>query len=109
MPRALRLGPAGLPADALPCLNGGWTARYDFVANAGIPPTRVPAYAERVQAAPHPAYVFDLTTSEVAPSVPAQVAGRIAAHAPRLAGYSSVVIGGYVVFYFAGVTRRPGG
>jgi hypothetical protein len=67
---------------------------------------RVPAYAEQVVASPHPAYVFDLTTTEVAPGVPAQVAARIAAHDPRFVGYNSTTIGSYVIFYFAGSARH---
>ncbi len=62
---------------------------------------RVPAYAAQVLAAPHPAYVFDLTTSEVDPSVPKQIASDIARGEPRFAGYTSAVVGGYVVFYDA--------
>jgi hypothetical protein len=60
---------------------------------------RVPAYAAAVTSAPHPAYVFDLTTTEVDRSVPQQLSSRIASGDPRFAGYTSAVIGGYIVFY----------
>ncbi len=63
---------------------------------------RVPAYADAVTSAPHPAYLFDLTTDEVDRRVPAQLAGLIAAHDPRFAGYTAATVGGYVVFYYAG-------
>ncbi|HLW00664.1 MAG TPA: hypothetical protein VKT82_18550 [Ktedonobacterales bacterium] len=60
------------------------------------------AYAATATAAPHPAYVFDLTTTEAAKSVPQQVASRIAARDPRFLGYTSTTINGYLVFYYAG-------
>jgi hypothetical protein len=66
---------------------------------AGFNP--LPTYAAAVTSAPHPAYVFDLTTSEVAQSVPQQVAGRIAAGDQRFAGYTSTTVDGYIVFYYA--------
>lgn len=70
---------------------------------AGFNP--MPAYAAEVAAVPHPAYVFDLTTGEVDPSVPHQLAARIAAGDPRFAGYTSAVVAGYAVFYYP-VTAR---
>jgi hypothetical protein len=60
------------------------------------------AYAETATSAKHPAYVFDLTTTEVNPRVPVEIGARIAAHAPRFAGYVSVQIAGYAVFYYTG-------
>jgi hypothetical protein len=63
---------------------------------------RVPAYAQAVQDAPHPAYVFDLTTAEVSRSVPQQISRLIASGDPRFAGYTSANVGGYIVFYYAG-------
>jgi hypothetical protein len=62
---------------------------------------RVPAYAAAVTATPHPAYVFDLTTSEVDRSVPQQLTSLIASRTPRFIGYTSAMIGGYIVFYYA--------
>ncbi len=63
---------------------------------------RVPAYAQAVQHASHPAYVFDLTTAEVSRSVPQQISRLIASGDPRFAGYTSANVGGYIVFYYAG-------
>jgi hypothetical protein len=60
------------------------------------------AYRDTATAAPHPAYVFDLTTTEVQPSVPSEIGAQIAAHAPRFAGYVGVQIAGYAVFYYTG-------
>jgi hypothetical protein len=60
------------------------------------------SYMAPVTAAPHPAYVFDLTTSEVQPNVPVEIRAQIAAHAPRFAGYAGAQIAGYAVFYYAG-------
>jgi hypothetical protein len=60
------------------------------------------AYVKSATAAKHPAYVFDLTTAEVQPSVPIEIGAQIAAHAPRFAGYARVQIAGYVVFYYTG-------
>ena len=62
---------------------------------------RVPAYAAAVTATPHPAYVFDLTTSEVDRSVPQHLTSLIASRTPRFIGYTSAMIGGYIVFYYA--------
>jgi hypothetical protein len=61
---------------------------------------RVPAYAAEVTATPHPAYVFDLTTAEVDRSVPQNLASLIASRNPRFSGYTSAMVGGYVVFYY---------
>jgi hypothetical protein len=61
-----------------------------------------PAYAAEVTNAPHPAYVFDLTTTEAVKSMPQQVASRIAARDPRFAGYTSTMMSGYIIFYYAG-------
>ncbi|HEY7349853.1 MAG TPA: hypothetical protein VH599_16165 [Ktedonobacterales bacterium] len=61
----------------------------------------LPAYAAAVTSAPHPAYVFDLTTTEVNPAVPRQLTGLIASGDPRLAGYTSAIVNGYIVFYYA--------
>ena len=66
------------------------------------PLEQIPAYAAIMQAAPHPAYLFDLTTSEVDRSVPQQISQRIAAGDPRFAGYTSANVAGYIVFYYAG-------
>jgi hypothetical protein len=62
---------------------------------------RVPAYAAEVTATPHPAYVFDLTTSEVDRSVPQNLTSLIASRNPRFSGYTSAMVGGYIVFYYA--------
>jgi hypothetical protein len=62
---------------------------------------RVPAYAAEVTATPHPAYVFDLSTSEVDRSVPQHLTSLIASRTPRFIGYTSAMIGGYIVFYYA--------
>jgi hypothetical protein len=59
-------------------------------------------YVKTATRAKHPAYVFDLTTTEVQPSVPIEIGAQIAAHAPRFAGYVGVHIAGYAVFYYAG-------
>jgi Dolichyl-phosphate-mannose-protein mannosyltransferase len=59
-------------------------------------------YMDTATAAPHPAYVFDLTTTEVNPRVPIEIGAQIAAHAPRFAGYIGVQIAGYAVFYYTG-------
>jgi hypothetical protein len=61
-----------------------------------------PSYMAAVTAAPHPAYVFDLTTPEVQPGVPIEIRAHIAAHAPRFAGYVEAQVAGYTVFYYAG-------
>jgi hypothetical protein len=63
---------------------------------------RVPAYAQEVAAAPHPAYVLDLTTTEAQPSLIEQVQSLVATGDPRFAGYSSSVVRGYLVVYYAG-------
>jgi hypothetical protein len=63
---------------------------------------RLPAIAETVQASPHPAYVFDLTTTEVNPAVPQQISRLVASGDPRFAGYASSTFSGYVVFYYSG-------
>lgn len=65
---------------------------------------RVPGYLAVVAAAPHPAYVFDLTTHEVTPRVIDQVATRIASDDPRFAGYSRAQFAQYVVYYYVGAT-----
>jgi hypothetical protein len=62
---------------------------------------RVPAYAGEVTATPHPAYVFDLTTAEVDRSVPQHLSSLIASRNPRFRGYTSAMVGGYIVFYYA--------
>jgi hypothetical protein len=62
---------------------------------------RVPAYAALVTATPHPAYVFDLTTSEVDRSVPQHLTMLIASRNSRFTGYTSAIISGYIVFYYA--------
>ncbi|HEU5370369.1 MAG TPA: hypothetical protein VFU69_17990, partial [Ktedonobacterales bacterium] len=69
----------------------------------------LPAYVKTVAAAPHPAYVFDLTTTEAAKNVPQQIASRIAAGDPRFAGYTSTTLDGYLIFYFAGTQPNPSG
>jgi hypothetical protein len=61
-----------------------------------------PAFAAQAAAAAHPAYVFDLTTTEVDPGVPRQLASLIAAGDQRLRGYTSAIVNGYIVFYYAG-------
>jgi hypothetical protein len=68
---------------------------------------RVPAYAQVVAAAPHPAYVLDLTTTEAQPSLLRQVQALPASGDPRFAGYGSAVVGGYLVVYYAGPGAQP--
>ncbi len=63
---------------------------------------RVPDYVSVLAATPHPAYVFDLTTNEVQPDVPGQVADRILAGDPRFAGYTHAQVAGYLIYYYAG-------
>jgi hypothetical protein len=67
----------------------------------------LPTYVKAVAAAPHPAYVFDLTTTEAAKKVPQQIASRIAAKDPRFAGYTSTTLDGYLIFYYAGSGDGP--
>jgi hypothetical protein len=62
---------------------------------------RVPSYATEVTATPHPAYVFDLTTSEIDRSVLKNLNRLIDSKTPRFAGYTSATIGGYIIFYYA--------
>ncbi|MGO8947405.1 MAG: hypothetical protein ACLQUY_07035 [Ktedonobacterales bacterium] len=62
----------------------------------------VPAYVQKVTSAAHPAYVFDLTTTEVQLSVPRQIEVLIAEGNPRFTGYTTALVGGYIVFYYAG-------
>jgi hypothetical protein len=63
---------------------------------------RVPGYVTILAATPHPAYIFDLTTHEVQPNVPAQVAQRIAAGDPRFVGYTKIQVANYLVYYDVG-------
>lgn len=63
---------------------------------------RVPGYITILAATPHPAYLFDLTTHEVQPSVPAQVAQRIANGDPRFAGYTKAKVANYLIYYYVG-------
>ncbi len=63
---------------------------------------RVPAYVTILAVTPHPAYLFDLTTHEVQPNVPAQVAQHIAAGDPRFAGYTKIRVANYLVYYYVG-------
>ncbi len=56
----------------------------------------------RVQAAAHPAWVFDLIRQDEAANVPAQVAACIASGEPRCAGYTSTTLDYYLIFYYAG-------
>ncbi len=60
------------------------------------------ADVENVAAAPHPAYLFDLTTTEATPHATHQIAERIAAHDPRFAGYTSTTLNGYLIYYYDG-------
>ena len=62
---------------------------------------RVPAYAAEVTATPHPAYVFDLTTSEIDRNVPQHLVQLIASKSQRFTGYTSAMVSGYIVFYYA--------
>ncbi len=62
----------------------------------------VPSYQQQVTSTAHPAYVFDTTTSEVNPSVPQDIAHLIATGDPRFTGYTTALVGGYIVFYYAG-------
>lgn len=63
---------------------------------------RIPADAQLVSATQHPAYVFDLTTTEVDPAVPRQLTSLLAAGDPRFVGYTATRVSGYVVCYFVG-------
>ncbi|HEX6777923.1 MAG TPA: hypothetical protein VF099_06950 [Ktedonobacterales bacterium] len=63
---------------------------------------RVPAYVATLAATPHPAYLFDLSTHEVQPSVPTQVAQRIASGDPRFAGYTKTRVANYLIYYYVG-------
>jgi hypothetical protein len=63
---------------------------------------RVPAYAQDVAAAPHPAYVLDLTTTEAQPSLIEQVQSLPVSGDSRFAGYVSTMVSGYLVIYYAG-------
>ena len=63
---------------------------------------RVPGYVSVLAATPHPAYLFDLTTHEVQPAVPAQVAQRIASGDPRFAGYTKTRVANYLIYYYVG-------
>ena len=63
---------------------------------------RVPGYVTILAATPHPAYLFDLTTHEVQPGVPTQVAQRIAAGDPRFAGYTKTQVANYLIYYDVG-------
>ncbi len=61
---------------------------------------RIASDAQKVSAVPHPAYVFDLTTPEVNPEVPQQLSHLIAVKNPRLVGYTSAQVDGYIIFYW---------
>jgi hypothetical protein len=63
---------------------------------------RVPAYVTTLAATPHPAYIFDLTTHEVQPNVPAQVAQHVAAGDPLFDGYTKTLVANYLVYYDVG-------
>ena len=72
----------------------------DNIFEPGI--NREPAYISLVAAAPHPAYLFDLTTNEVAPAMLTQVAALIVRGDSRFAGYTSIQLTRYVLYYYAG-------
>ena len=63
---------------------------------------KTPAYPPVVRQAAHPAYLFDLTTTEASPGSVVEIANLIRSHTPRFAGYTSAEIAGYMVFYYAG-------
>ena len=63
---------------------------------------RIPGYVALLAATPHPTYLFDLTTHEVQPAVPAQVARRIASGDPRFVGYTKTRVANYLIYYHVG-------
>jgi hypothetical protein len=67
---------------------------------------RTPRYQALVSAAPHPAYVFDLSPMKDAPNLPDQVTARMAAGDPRFAGYRIDTFDTFVVFSYAGAEYR---
>ena len=76
-------------------------AQNDNAFTLGV--NREPAYIPLVGAAPHPAYVFDMTTSDkVQPGAIDQLDSRIAAGAPHFAGYTKIQIVGYLIYYYIG-------
>ncbi len=62
---------------------------------------RVPAYAAGVAATSHPAYVFDMTTSEIDRGALQNLMRLIDSKTPRFTGYTSARISGYIIFYYA--------
>jgi Dolichyl-phosphate-mannose-protein mannosyltransferase len=68
--------------------------------NAFLPGlNRVPAYAAQVAATQNPAYVFDTTTNEAASSMLQQMATYLANGDPRLRGYHTTLVAGYLIYY----------
>lgn len=62
---------------------------------------RIARDMQAVEATPDPAYVFDLTTSEVNPQVLHQLTHLLAVQSPPLVGYTSAQVDGYIIFYAA--------
>ena len=55
-----------------------------------------------VAAAPHPAWVFNMQALDVDASVPQQIEACVRSGEPRCAGYTSVMVSGYLIYYYAG-------
>jgi hypothetical protein len=68
--------------------------------NAGF--NRMSDEAARVKQAQHPAYVFDTTTNEAAPSMLQQMATDLKDGKPQLRGYHTANVDGYIVYYMGG-------
>ncbi len=75
---------------------------------------RIPAATSVVEAAPHPAYVFDRLAGDYdvfdplgvdfSQRLPDQLGSRLASGDPRFAGYRVASFSGFLVYYFAGST-----
>lgn len=68
---------------------------------------RVPGALAAVQAAPHPAYVFELVPPWQAPiELAPQMDARLRSGDARFAGYTTAHVAGCVVYYFAGAAEH---
>jgi hypothetical protein len=63
---------------------------------------RYPPAVHAVDAASHPAWVFNMHALDVDPGVPQQVAACVRSGEPRCAGYASATVGGYLIYYYPG-------
>ncbi len=63
---------------------------------------RYPPAVRAVAAAAHPAWVFNTWALDVDAGVPQQVAACVRSGDPRCAGYTSAMVNGYLIYYFAG-------